>query len=82
MVSIIDFPDFLRYVRSKSKLTQHQFARRVNLSRTTIMYLETNRSVPYKKTLGKLAAGFPKLQGVLSIYERNIYHEEKRPSSY
>ena len=46
------------------------------------MYLETNRSVPYKKTLGKLAAGFPKLQGVLSIYERNIYHEEKRPSSY
>lgn len=82
MVSILNFSDFLRYVRQKSNLTQHQFARKANLSRTAIMYLETNRSVPYKKTLGKLAAGFPKLQGVLSIYERNIYHEEKRPSSY
>lgn len=55
------------------RMTQHQFAKKANLSRTAILYLETNRSIPYRRTIAKLSQAYPKLKGVFKIYEQYIY---------
>lgn len=81
-VPIFSFGELMVYMRSQSLLTQSQFAKKVGISRSLVVYLENGWSIPYGRTVDKIISSFPKWTESIKQHESILRTQKKTRKTF
>ena len=74
---VLTIGELVSYLRRQAGLTQLQLAKKSRLSRTTIMYIESGRCIPYDRTLQKIIASYPSWGNTINQYDAILRSQKK-----